>query len=120
GSEGALPYMANGVVALANAQDELGPYTVIGQNSSLAHRARSTYVINTTEIDLGTDLLLKNIFMFNRSWSNEENDYDGGPYGLIGVTGTMFPDLTGQTDPGPFYNRAKQFSEELQLQGKAF
>ncbi|MEZ5735444.1 MAG: TonB-dependent receptor [Novosphingobium sp.] len=119
GSPGALPYMENGVVALAAAQDELGPYTSIGQNSSLRHRAKSTFVINTTEIELGADLLLKNIFMYNKSWSDEKNDYDGGPYGLIGVTGDLTPDLTNQTNEGPFYNRARQYSEELQLQGTA-
>ena len=124
GSPGALPYMtgplANGVVELAAAQDALGPYTVIGQNSSLRHDARSTFVINTTEFELGSDLLLKNIFMWNKSWSNEENDYDGGPYALIGIGGDLTPDLTAQTNVGPFYNRAKQISNELQLQGKSF
>jgi iron complex outermembrane receptor protein len=120
GSPGALPFMDLGVVGLANAQVDLGPYVSIGQNSSLRHDAKSTFVINTTEIELGSDLLLKNIFMYNRSWSDEKNDYDGGPFPLISVQGNLTPDLTTQTDEGRFYNRAKQFSEELQLQGKAF
>jgi iron complex outermembrane recepter protein len=124
GSEGALPYMvgpiSSGVVGLANAQDALGPYVVIGQNSSLRHDAESTFLINTTEVELGADLLLKNIFMWNKSWSNEENDYDGSPYAMIGIGGILTPDLTAQTNVGPFYNRAKQISNELQLQGKSF
>lgn len=119
GTPAALQYMALGVVGLANAQDKLGPYTVIGQNSSLRHRAKSTFVINTTELHLNSDLLLKNIFMYNNSWSDEKNDYDGSPYAMIGVTGTLKPDLTEQTNDGVFYNRARQFSDELQLQGKA-
>lgn len=120
GTPGALPYMAKGVVGYANAQDALGPYTVIGQNSSLRHQAKSTFVINTTEIRFGSDMLLKNIFMYNNSWSDEKNDYDGSSYPLIGVSGPSTNDLANQSNEGPFYNRARQYSDELQLQGKAF
>jgi iron complex outermembrane recepter protein len=115
---GALPYMTNGVVALAAQQDALGPYTAIGQNSSLRHSAKSTFAINTTEIELGTDHLLKNIFMLNNSSSDDKIDYDGSPFPILEVTGNLTPDLTAMTNEGPFYNRAKQLSNELQLQGK--
>ena len=116
---GSSPFLSRGVAGLSQAQLELGPYTVIGQNTSLRHRAKSTFAINTTEYELSSSMTLKNIFMYNRSWSDEKNDYDGSPFPLIGVQGKLTPDLTTQTDEGVFYNRAEQYSNELQLQGEA-
>lgn len=116
---GASPFLALGVVGLANAQVALGPYRVIGQNSSLKHRAKSTYAINTTEIQASSDILIKNIFMYNNSWSDEKNDYDGSPFPLFAVQGVLTPNLNSQTNEGVYYNKVKQYSEELQLQGKA-
>ncbi len=115
----ASPFLALGVVGLANRQDKLGPWEVIGVNTDLAHKAKSTFVINTTEYEASSSLTVKNIFMYNESWSNEANDYDGSPFPLFSITGNLTPDLTGLTNPGRFYNKAKQLSEELQLQGKA-
>jgi hypothetical protein len=107
-----------GVVGLANAQVALGPYKVIGQNTSLRHKARSTFVINTTQYEFSSDLLVKNIFMYNHSWSDEKNDYDGSPFPLIGVQGILTPDLTTQTNEGVFYNKAEQYSDESANQGR--
>ena len=116
----ASPFLALGVVGLSNRQDQLGPWEAIGNNTDLRHQARSTFVINTTEYEVSANLTLKNIFMYNESWSNEANDYDGSPFPLIGITGNLTPDLTNVTNPGRFYNKTKQLSEELQIQGKAF
>ncbi len=116
----ATPALALGVVGLANEQDELGPWEVLGGNTSLKHKARSTFAINTTEYVVSPNLTVKNIFMYNNSWSDEKNDYDGSPFPLISVTGKLQPDLTSMLGEGRFYNKTEQFSEELQLQGKAF
>ena len=115
----ALSALKLGVVGLANAQDKLGPYTVYGSNSSLLHTAKSTFVINTTEYRFSSDMLLKNIFMFNDSNSNDKNDYDGSPFPLIGNQGVLKPDLTSPVNEGIYFNSAKQYSDELQLQGTA-
>jgi iron complex outermembrane receptor protein len=116
----ASPFLSLGVVGLANLQDKLGPWEVIGGNTDLAHKAKSTFVINTTEYEASSNLKFKNIFMYNESWSNEANDYDGSPFPLIAITGDLTPDLTTVTNPGVFYNQTKQISEEFQIQGKAF
>ncbi len=115
----ASPFLALGVVGLSNKQDQLGPWEVIGSNVDLRHQAKSTFVINTTEYEVSSNLTLKNILMYNESWSIEANDYDGSPFPLIGITGNLTPDLTNVTNPGRFYNQTKQLSEEFQIQGKA-
>jgi iron complex outermembrane receptor protein len=114
----ASPFLALGVVGLANKQDQLGPWEVIGSNVDLRHQAKSTFVINTTEYEVSSNLTLKNILMYNESWSIEANDYDGSPFPLIGITGNLTPDLTNVSNPGRFYNKTKQLSEEFQIQGK--
>lgn len=116
----ASPYLALGVVGLANLQDKLGPWENIGVNTDLAHKARSTFVINTSEYEVSSSLRFKNIIMYNQSWSNEANDYDGSPFPLIAISGNLTPDLTTVTNPGIFYNKTKQLSEEFQIQGKGF
>ena len=113
------PFLALGVVGLSNKQDQLGPWEVIGSNVDLRHQAESTFVINTSEYEASSNLKLKNILMYNESWSIEANDYDGSPFPLIAITGNLTPDLTTVTNPGRFYNKTKQLSEEFQIQGKA-
>lgn len=64
-----------------------------------------TGVIHTDTVDLGDDLIFKNIFSYRRVKDETSNDYDG----------TLIPVLDTQ---GVTYT--KSYSEEAQLQGKAF
>ena len=116
----ASPYLALGVVGLADRQDQLGPYEVLGANTDLTHNANSLFVINTTQYSIGPRLDLKNIFMFNNSWSNEVNDYDGSSFPIVGAAGQLNDRLTSVATYGhTYYSKTRQYSEELQLQGEA-
>lgn len=109
-----------GPIALSDVQDRLGPWNVIGANIDYKHRARSTYGINTTEIELGPDITLKNIAMLNNSWSRDSLDYDGSPFPLDDTgAGPVTADFTDRVTQGTSLRHTRQFSNELQLQGKA-
>jgi len=97
----------------------------LGPRKSLAsyppfHKAESYYVINTTSLDLTPDLMLKNIFGYNKSKSNDGYDYDGSPYPFFENWGTLTPDGVKTTADAGFLLNTRQISNELQLQGKAF
>jgi len=96
-------------------QDKLGPWRVVGSNGSLEHSGRSSFVVNTTELELSPSLTAKNILMFNDGNSNERNENDGSPFPVIGVDQV----INGVESLGGFYSKTRQFSNELQLQGKA-
>src|SRR5690606_11998699 len=75
----------NSAIAL---QHELGPWKSLASYPPY-HKAKNTYAINTTEIELGADTLLKNIFGYNRSSSDDGFDYDGSPYHFFETQGTL-------------------------------
>lgn len=72
-------------------------------------RTRTTSITNTTEIDLGDDLLLKNIFGYRQVKDAIGHDSDGLPLAILGGR-------VGEENVILFKNR--QFSNELQLQGE--
>jgi iron complex outermembrane receptor protein len=108
-----------GVVAYANLQDKLGPWSYYG-DLPLFHRAESYYGINTTKFEVASDITIKNVAMFNRSYSDDANDYDGTPYPIFETTGTPSADGLSQFDQiHGFLLDTKQYSDELQVQGSA-
>lgn len=107
-----------GVAAAADLQRERGPWETEA-NGPLYHDAQSTFVINTTEIELSPTLTLKNIFMFNDSRANDGFDYDGTPYPIFQSGGPAFPTATTAFHPDGFIQKTEQISEEIQLQGEA-
>lgn len=109
-----------GPVAIAAVQNQLGPWKVIGNNVRPTHSAKSFYGINTTEIELSSNLTIKNILMLNDSRSSNATDYDGSPFPILDTGfGTLQSDfLDYDTDGADSSFRTKQFSNELQLQGK--
>ena len=108
-----------GVIAYVQRQKQLGPY-VTEDNVPTTHRARTIFAINTSALELGPELTLKNIFGYNRTRSFDGFDYDGTPYPIFQTGGTPTADGTSVTDPQLFHLATRQVSEELQLQGKAF
>ncbi|MDX3899104.1 MAG: hypothetical protein QHC40_01065 [Sphingobium sp.] len=44
--------------------------------------------------ELSDALTLKNILLYNRSWSDDRYDYDGTPYPIFGTIGTPSADGT--------------------------
>ena len=107
-----------GVNAAADRQRAWGPWQT-ETGVPLYHDAKSTYVINTTQIDLSDDIKLKNIFLWNRSEADDGFTYDGSPYMIFQIFGTANPGLTTLTDPKGFIQKTRQISNELQLQGTA-
>jgi iron complex outermembrane receptor protein len=93
-----------GMTALLERQREWGPYRTDIDGPS-DHFARAFFVINKTEIDIGPDMTIKNIVMYNRSKRNDPFDVDGTPYGIFATIGNAQEAIS------------HQFSEELQLQG---
>jgi iron complex outermembrane receptor protein len=78
-----------------------------------SHRARQNFLSNTTNYQLMDDMKVKNIFGYNEVVSGDEIDIDGSPYQFI-TTG----EGPGANNEGVSYG-TKQWSEELQLSGKA-
>jgi iron complex outermembrane recepter protein len=107
-----------GVNAAADRQRAWGPWRT-ETGVPLWHDAKSTFVINTTQIDLGDSLKLKNIFMWNRSNAEDGFTYDGSPYSIFQIFGTFNTGQTTMTDRKGFIQKTRQVSNELQLQGTA-
>jgi iron complex outermembrane recepter protein len=105
----------NAAVAL---QRELGPWVSLASYPPY-HKADGLFAINTTELELGGDLLLKNIFGYNRARSDDGFDYDGSPYHFFETQGILTPDEVKVIPTKGFMLNTRQLSNELQLQGKA-
>ena len=80
-------------------------------NSPSYYRANAKFLTNSTTIDLGGDLVLKNVAGWHKSFLYESMDVDGSPYPIFnyGPVGNS----TGKKD------WTEMWSEELQLQGQA-
>jgi iron complex outermembrane receptor protein len=106
-----------GFQSLPDFQRAQGKY-VVDQNAPFTHEANSDMVINKTTLDFTPALTLKNIFGYSYSKTALNYDTDYSPYPIIqqyapnaAVAGGELPIETSKT---------KTFSDELQLQGKAF
>jgi iron complex outermembrane receptor protein len=107
-----------GLDAAVALQRSLGPWKSLASYPPF-HHARDTYVINTTEVELSSDVTLKNIFGWNRAKSNDGYDYDGSPYHFFETQGTLTADEVKAIPTKGFLLDTRQISDELQLQGKA-
>ena len=97
---GVLPYLA--------VQRQRGPY-VVDLNGQPATNASSWLFSNITAWQVSPDVTIRNIFGYVRARDNESNtDWDGSPF------------LLENTGPNGNDNADRQYSEELQVQGKAF
>ena len=113
--QGRFPGGVEGYAAFSRAN----PYDVY-LDYDLPHRARSTFVSNTTEIDVSDTLTVKNIFSYMKSFSKMPGNLAGGPFGALWLYNE--PDnmtgVQGDGPPGGQTFKAEQFAEEIQLQGK--
>ncbi len=107
-----------GYVGYAQRQSSLGPWAV-DENYPSIHRAEHDVVINTTSYDISPDLTVKNIFGYNDSRSDDTYDYDGSPYTIFETGGVPNATGTGFSNVNGYKQQALQFSDELQVQGKA-
>lgn len=101
---------APGLLAYVDEQRRLGPY-VTNHPSGAAHSGENWNVSNTTEVELGGGLRLRNILGFVDSYTDSQQPQLGAPYATI---------LTANAQAGEFGNveDLRSYSEELQLQGK--
>lgn len=100
-----------GLASFAAAQAVRGPYRV-SFNSDSEHRGRSKILTNTTTFEASDDITLKNIVGYSYGRSADSTDVDGTPYAIYSNG------LDELHDRQVF--SAKQWSEEFQVQGKAF
>ncbi len=107
-----------GLAAAVAKQREVGPWVSLSSFPPY-HKAENTYVINTTELEVGSDLKLKNIFGWNKSKSDDGFDYDGSPYHFFETQGTLTANEVKVMPTNGFRRSIRQISDELQMQGKA-
>lgn len=82
-------------------------------NRDSSHRARQTFVSNTTIYEFSDNLKIKNIFGYNKVISRDNTDIDGSPYDWLKVGN----DPTGLSSS--YVYGTKQWSEELQVIGES-
>jgi iron complex outermembrane receptor protein len=102
---------APGLIAYVEEQRRLGLYKT-NHPAGADHFGENWNVSNTTEIELGGDLRLRNIFGLVDSYTDSQQPQLGAPFATI---------LTANAPAGEFGNveDLRSYSEELQLQGKA-
>ena len=106
-----------GFESLPAYQRSRGNY-VIDQNTLFTHVAESDMAINKTTLDVSSDISIKNIFGYSYAENAINYDTDYSPYPIVqqyapnaALSGGDLPTETSKT---------KTYSDELQLQGKAF
>lgn len=110
------PFQGTGALTQNN-NWQLGTNRETYTNLSNNYRSRTRLIMNTTEYDLSDDLTVKNIVGWYRSQRTSVIDLDGSAFELYGNS-EQYVDLpSGRNSQSGFDS---QFSEELQLQGKAF
>lgn len=91
------------------------PYKVFLQYD-LPHRAENTFVSNTTEIEVGSNAKIKNIFSYMKGNSRTPGNLGGGPFGSLWLFKLAGINATGA--PGGQTFKSETYSNELQLQGE--
>ena len=86
-------------------QKARGPF-VVESNTPNEYRGNNLIISNITAIDIGPSTQIRNVLGYTRINSRNRSDFDGTAYSI--------------DDNANVTNRAKQFSEELQIVGKAF
>ena len=95
-----------GIASYLATQNARGPYK-IESDGPAKYKGRNIIVSNITSIDLGPDTKLRNIFGYTYLKNGIAGDIDGTPYGID------------DNGPGGKNDDTRQYSEELQLVGKA-
>jgi len=107
--EGTWPGAVPGYLAWQQAH----PYEV-WLSYDLPHKAHAAYVTNTTEIELGDDLKLKNIFNYADAFARTPGILSGSPFGSLNLYNRSG---LGNGRPGGEEFSTKAISNEIQLQG---
>jgi iron complex outermembrane recepter protein len=83
----------------------------------LPHKAHATFLSNTTEVEVGDNLLVKNIFSLTDTFARTPGNLAGSPFGALWLFN--FPGSTGLGNgpPGGETFDIRRYTNELQLQG---
>lgn len=100
-----------GLASVLAAQQARGPF-VVNSDATNFFKQKNLIVTNTTSVDLGAETTLKNIFGYTLLKTANTVDGDGTPY-------TIAANGVGNSTNAKRIN-VRQFSDELQLSGKAF
>jgi iron complex outermembrane receptor protein len=103
-----------GAVAGYLAWQQANPYKV-WLSYDLPHKAHTAFVTNTTEMELGDDVMLKNIFSYADAFARTPGILSGSPFGSLNLYNNSG---LGNGPPGGEEFSTKRISNELQLQGK--
>jgi len=107
-----------GLTSAVALQRSLGPWKSLASYPPY-HKASDTYLINTTEFEVSSDLKLKNIFGYNVAKSDDGFDYDGSPYHFFETQGTLTAGGVKVVPTKGFRLNTRQISDEFQIQGKS-
>lgn len=102
---------APGLVAYVDEQRRLGPYKT-NHPSGARHFGENWTMTNTTEIELGSNLTVRNIIGYVDSFVNSQQPQLGAPFTTI-LTENLATGAVGNSED------LRSFSEEIQLQGEA-
>ena len=97
------------------AWQQANPYKV-WLSYDLPHKAHTAFVTNTTEMELGDDVNLKNIFSYADAFARTPGILSGSPFGSLNLYNRSG---LGNGPPGGEVFTTKRISNELQLQGKS-
>jgi iron complex outermembrane recepter protein len=109
---GFFPGGVEGYTAFSRAN----PYKVWLQYD-LPHRAKNLFISNTTEVEMGDNAKIKNIFSYMDGKANTPGNLAGGPFGALWLFNLAGINATGT--PGGQTFLSETFSNELQVQGEA-
>lgn len=86
----------------------------------LPHKATATFISNTTEIEISDAAKVKNIFSYMEGSSRISGNLANAPFGALWLYNNPgnLSGLSGQGGPGGQTFKSKQFSDELQIQGR--
>jgi iron complex outermembrane recepter protein len=102
---------APGLIAYVDEQKRIGYYKTRHPGGA-EHRGRDYFLSNTTDIELGDTLTLRNIFGWSKSKTRSEQPQLGAPFVTILTANALAGESGNQLD-------VRSVSEELQLQGEA-
>jgi len=103
-----------GAVAGYLAFQQQNPYKV-WLSYDLPHKAHTTFVTNTTEMDVSDDILIKNIFSYSDAFARTPGILSGSPFGSLNLYNNTG---LGNGPPGGEEFSTEALSNEIQLQGE--
>jgi iron complex outermembrane receptor protein len=97
------------------AWQQANPYKV-WLSYDLPHKAHTAFILNTTEVEVGDNVILKNIFSYSDAFARTPGILSGSPFGSLNLYNRSG---LGNGPPGGETFSTERVSNELQLQGSS-